>query len=61
MALRPFKGGRVMESSCEVFFDWLWFLCWYNVIRVIWFVDMPISCERVLDGEYGFVCCLISL
>ena len=50
-----------MESSCKVFFNWLWLLCWYNVVGVIWFVDVPISCKGILNGEYGFVCCLVSL
>ena len=59
--MRSFKGSGMMKSSCEVFFNWLWLLCWYNVVRVIWFVDVPISCERILDGECGFICCLVSL
>ena len=28
---------------------------------MIWLVNMPISCEGVLDWEYGFICCLVSL
>ena len=50
-----------MKPFCEVFFNWLWLLCWYNIVRVVWFVDMPISCEGVLDWEYRLVCCLVSL
>ena len=61
MALRSFKGSGVMESSCKIFFDWFWLLCWYNVVGVIWFIDMPIPCEGILNWEYGFVCCLVSL
>ena len=61
MTLRSFQGSGVVESSCEVFFNWLWLLCWYYVVGVIWFVDIPISCEGILNREYGFVCCLVSL
>ena len=51
----------MVESSCKVFFCWFWLLCWYNVVGVIWFVNMPISCEGILNWKYGFVCCLVSL
>ena len=61
MTLWSFEGCGVVKSSCKVFFDWFWLLCWYNIVGVIWFVNVPISCERVLDWEYGFVCCLVSL
>ena len=53
MTLRSFECCGVVKSSGEVFFDWLWLLlCWYNVVGVIWFVDMPISCEVILDWEH---------
>ena len=51
----------MVKSSCKVFFNRFWLLCWCNVVGVIWFVDVPISCEGVLKWEYGFVCCLVSL
>ena len=59
--MRSFEGSGVVESSCKVFFCWFWLLCWYDVVGVIWFVDVPISCERILNRKCGFVCCLISL
>ena len=61
MTLRSFEGSGVVKSSCKVFFNRFWLLCWYNVVGVIWFVDVPISCEGILNWEYGFVCCLVSL
>ena len=62
MTLGSFKCCSVVKSSGEVFFDWLWLLlCWYNIVGVIWFVDVPIPSEGVLDWKCGFVCCLVSL
>ena len=53
MTLRSFKCCGVVKSSCEVFFDWFWLLlCWYHVVGVIWFVDVPIPSEGVLDWEH---------
>ena len=60
MTLRSFQGSGVVKSSCEVFFNWFWLLCWCYVVGVIWFVDAPISCEGILNWEYRFVCCLVS-
>ena len=52
MTLRSFKCCGVVKSSGEVFFDWFWLLlCWYNVVGVIWFVDVPIPSEGILDWE----------
>ena len=52
MTLRSFKCCSVVKSSGEVFFNWFWLLlCWYNVVGVIWFVDVPIPSEGVLNWE----------
>ena len=51
MTLRSFEGSGVVKSSCKVFFDWFCLLCWYHVVRVIWFIDIPIPSKGVLNWE----------